>query len=79
MQSQSKPGNSQLNNPYKISGFLMIAVGLLLGLDQYLKTGWLSFVIFPLFIDVVLIGLRLYMLNSKIIRFLLRNSKKKKN
>ena len=48
MQTESNQGKPHVHNPYKISGLLLILIGVLLGLDQILKTGWLSFVIFPL-------------------------------
>jgi hypothetical protein len=60
MQNSSKTRNSLLSNPYKISGFLMITIGVLLGLDQILKTGWLSFAIFPL-CGLIMICLGLYL------------------
>ncbi len=41
-------GNSRLSRTYKMAGIVLILAGLLLGLDQILKTRWLTFVIFPL-------------------------------
>ncbi len=60
MQTESNQGNPHINNPYKISGSLLILIGILLGLDQILKTGWLIFVIFPL-CGVIMIGLGIYL------------------
>lgn len=38
----------------------MVLIGVLLGLDQILKTGWLTFLIFPL-CGVIMIGMGLYL------------------
>src|SRR5450759_1733980 len=48
MNTESKRGNPQVDNRYKLTGLILVLVGLLLGLDQVLKTGWISFLIFPL-------------------------------
>jgi hypothetical protein len=48
METPSSPDHSIIRSPYKIGGALLILIGFLLGLDQVLKTGWLTFVVFPL-------------------------------
>jgi len=58
MQTESNQRNRPIHNPYKLSGFILILIGFLLGLDQILKTGWLTFLIFP-FCGMVMIGLGL--------------------
>jgi hypothetical protein len=70
MESQTQPGNSHLSSPYKETGAVLILIGLLLGLDQILKTGWLTFLIFPL-CGVILIRLGL---NLKKIGWLITGS-----
>jgi hypothetical protein len=44
------PGSSPpfLADKVKIAGLILVLAGLLLGLDQIIRTGWLTFLIFPL-------------------------------
>ena len=48
MNTQPRERNQHIHNPYKIAGAALIMIGLLLILDQLLKTGWLTFAVFPL-------------------------------
>jgi len=48
MNTQPREENQHIHSPYRIAGVALILVGLLLVLDQILKTGWLTFTVFPL-------------------------------
>ncbi len=41
-------GHPLLTDRVKIAGLILVLAGLFLGLDQIIKTGWLTFLIFPL-------------------------------
>lgn len=58
MESNSRQGKLLSRNPYKLAGMTIILAGLLLGADQILKTGWLTFLIFPL-VGLIMLGLGL--------------------
>jgi len=58
MDSNSRQSKLLSRNPYKLAGITIILAGLLLGADQILKTGWLTFLIFPL-VGLIMLGLGL--------------------